>query len=153
MASYDSGYKPPDWWIREVDPVIRANWEGRRDELAGLAKTASGSDKKWDGTRITKMLGGANGTLKLVIGISRVIGVPSPVFEAETIDQARALQQRASSFITVDKPNPDPIPKIEKVAQSLESAVEAAKDQTKPLRSKNEGSPRGLGHRRASTRR
>jgi hypothetical protein len=153
MASYDPGYKPPKWWLDKAEAIIKANWDGRRDELAKRAKDASGTDKNWDGTRITKWLGGANGTLKLAIGVARVIGLPPPVFEARSWPEADALQQRAKSFDPVEKPNPDPVPKITQVAQTLESAIEAARDQTQPLRSRNEGSPRGLGHRRASTRR
>ena len=153
MPTYDSGYKPPRWWLDVAEPVINTDWKGRRDELADRARAASGSDKEWDGTRITKLLKGDNGTLKMVIGISRVIGVPPPVFEADTIEVARALQQKANSLIPVEKSTPDPGNKITKVEQALEASIEAAKDQTKPLRSKNEGSPRGLGHRRASTRR
>lgn len=153
MAEYDPGYTPPDWWHAEAKRIIERDWHGKRAELAVKASAAAGRSKPWDSTRITKYLSQDNMTLRLTMGLAEAIGIPSPVIEARSMEEAGALKQRAKSFDPVEKTIPDKDAKITTVLHGLDSLVEAKKDQTKPVRSSDERSPRGPGHRRASTRR
>lgn len=153
---YDDGFAPPGWWLEEFDRVREKelDWTDR-DVVRKANEIANtlGWQKKWGPDRIVKMRGGS-ATLKLVVAVSKATGVAPPVLIAESLADAAQLDRwRKLHPAPVEKTQSGSGVKEAEIEQALVGAVKAAKDQTRAVPSRNEGSPRGLGHRRASTRR
>lgn len=147
MASYDRSYTAPKWWLDELGRVMRQNdWDN--PAVIREAKRIDGRGKSWGPDRISKMFNGENATLELVLAISSAVDIPAPFFEASSVDEAREFQQfrRRRQVVAV---NPDQRARLHAVDQVLEAAVNDAKDQTRPVESPNEGSPRDPRTRRA----
>lgn len=146
MAEYDRSYSCPMWWIEELGRVISIeSWD--HATLARRAREIDGRGKSWGPDRISKMRTGANVTLELVLAVSKAVGLPPPFFEATSMDEARAFERfrrRLDADLTADQNARNAA-----VAQALDAAVQDAKDQTQPVVSRDEGSPRDPRTRRA----
>jgi len=138
MGEYDPGYQPPGWWQDEAKRIIETDWKGRRAELGAQAAKAVGRNAPWDATRITKFIAGDNQTLKMTLGIAAAIGLPPPIIEARTMAEAQGLQQKAKTFDSLRKSNPDLQGKVEAAVQGAEAVAKEKNDQRRPVQSAHE---------------
>lgn len=147
--TYDDSFHPPPWWILMMDKRLGID-EARTDGwLARAAAAVDARDQRWGADRISKLRKGS-ATIQLVIACSAVLGIPSPVVLARDENDAIEIDAwLAPRRRRVEKLNGTGA-KRDRIVKALDASVEAAKDQTDAVESKNEGSPRGLGHRRAS---
>jgi len=157
---YDPAYDPPNWWLDELRRVLGLGSGVKTWERVDLAEHASSlAGRKWDGTRITKLLKRQNPTMVLVQAISAAASITPPIFEARSKEEAEDfLRIRRQHDARADgEINPETLSKVSRIAQRLEHTVAevtaSMHDQTDALNSKDERSPRGRGHRRASDRR
>jgi hypothetical protein len=124
-------------------------------QLAAQASTAAGRRSPWKGDAITKFRQGSAVTRELANALSTVLGVAIPFWEAVSEKEALEFEvvRSRNAQVTDGQPTPDKGIKRARVVEALEQAVSATTDQTRPVASKDERSPRGSGHRSASSRR
>jgi hypothetical protein len=150
MGGYDRGFEPPGWWLELLSKAMR-ELDLDNADVARLARVVDGREKKWGPDRITKLRGEFNGTIRLVQAVSKAVAIPSPVVTPDSAEDAEALDRwLRSRQSTTAAANPDQQSRERAVAQALDSAVKQAEDQTRPVASTDEGSPRGPRTRRAS---
>ena len=153
-GTYERAGKPklPKWWTDIVWPII----DGKDIDRAELAKKASehmGRKSPWKSDAISKFRSGVAVTRELANGISKALGEPQPYFEARSPAESRAMEHvqvlhdAASGIARLD---PGTISRRSRVLGAMGRMVEDEQGQSTPVESKNERSPRGLGHRSAS---
>lgn len=148
MGGYDKGFEPPGWWLELLSKAMR-DLDIDNADVARLARVVDGREKKWGPDRIVKLRGEFNGTIRLVQAISKAVAIPSPVITPENEQEAAAFDRWLRSRQSTTA-NPDQQSRDRAVAQALDSAVKQAEDQTRPVTSADERSPRGPRTRRAS---
>lgn len=148
--TYDNSYNPPDWWLERLAEVMtEQGWDD--SDVMLEARNIDGRERRWDSSRLSKMRSRkSKGTIQMVVAISKAARIPSPVFEAADLADAEAIDRWLS---TRPAASAKPLPRRAAALQALDATVEAAKDQTRAVNSKDEGSPRDPRTRRASGRR
>ncbi len=154
--TYDNSYYPPGWWLARLATVMdEQHWN---DSTVMRMASAIDGRRRWGPDRLSKMRSRTSkGTIQMVTAISKAVRIPPPVVEALDPVEADALDRWVSSRRSPT--TGEAVTSIETsyktavVMQRMAAAVQQKKDQTDPVSSKDEGSPRGLGHRRASGRR
>lgn len=151
MAEYDDSYKPPDWWLGELAKAM-TDLDWGDGEVIKQAREIDGRNKSWGPDRVVKLRRG-NATIQLVVAISRALDIAPPIVVARDQKEAEALRRWIVAHRPAVENHAGSGLKQARIEQALDEAVKTEKDQRGKLPSKNERSPRGLGHRRASTRR
>lgn len=138
----------PDWWKALVFPKLRADKRSQQ-EIAEEASKRVGRESDWDKSAISRFLSETAVTRELANALSDMYEQPRPFFEARSPEEANAYLAVQRRFDTRSPATPETISRRSRALSALDRIV----DQTKPVVSKHEGSPRGRGHRRASDRR
>lgn len=85
----DGGIPAPAWWpIRAA--AAKADRGLRLDQIATSAARLLGVDTL-DQSRVSRCLSGSTATIPLLDAISTVLGIPSPVYLAETETEASSI--------------------------------------------------------------
>lgn len=154
MAEYDQSFRPPPWWFLKLDEA-KTDLDLSDGEVIAAAREldareSDGDTKRWDASRMSKMRTEGKATIQLVVAISLAMKIPAPVVvpkngvEAEAIDRWLADYRRKHGQVQSGS-----VAKVATISQVLDAAVKAKTDQTPPLPSPDEGSPRSPRTRRA----
>lgn len=103
----DRTFDPPDWWTKRIKQAIEDDEQAR--EMAGegdltdkvlveIVSEAAGRVPSWDRSKASNFHKGKNVTVGFAIGLSKLYGVPPPVYYARSEPEAQAFQKTAERF-------------------------------------------------------
>jgi hypothetical protein len=148
---YERAGKPklPTWWTELVFPLLESG-DVDLAEIAALASKFAGRRSPWKRDAISKFKSGSARTRELANGISYALNVPCPYYEARSPAEANAFMGIMRLYDASAQTNPDQQVKLLAADQMAERERRSAIDQTLPVPSDDERSPRRGRSRRAS---
>jgi hypothetical protein len=110
-------------------------------DLAALLTEAVGREPAWDHSSVSRFLSEETLTVLMATAFARVFGIPEPFFTPKSFDEALSMQQVARRF-EGKALTPDQQRRLALVDSHAAQAMEEAKDQTRGVGSKDEGTIR-----------
>lgn len=138
------GANLPPWFLSKVREIVDERKESLSEslgELGELLAEAVGRPDAWDHSAVSRFLNEEVTTVPMAEAFAVLLGIPRPFYTARSFDEGLALQQVSRRYDTRG-PTPDQARRLATADQVLESAEEDARDQTRGVRSKDEGASR-----------
>jgi hypothetical protein len=142
MARYSSHERGdavdlPSWWLDRVNEIKELRGD-TITELGKLLAEAAGRATSFDHGTVSRFLNNKVTTRQLTEAFAKLYGIPSPFFEARSLDEAMAMQGLSRKY-DVQAANTNRDGRLRAADQRAEYESKTARDQTEGVTSPNEG--------------
>lgn len=132
------------WFLEKVRAIAEERKETLNESLGDLGKRlgeAIGRPKAWDHSAVSRFLNEEVITEPMALAFAELFGIPRPLYAPRTFDEALGMQQvfRRHEGLAI---NPDQKRRRDSMDQVAEVAEEEIRDQSRGVRSKDEGAGR-----------